>query len=160
MAYNGRSTRDGGAILRPDLAADYPSISSDGLTWTFKIKQGLHYAPPMADKSIVAGDFVRSMERALRPDPFADPQQHDLHSVRLLPGRRYRRGARIRCRHGQLNLRARDARRPNSRDPPDEARRRSWCAPRHARIRTRFRRGRPTVTTLATAGTSWPVGRT
>ena len=57
-------------MLQPDLAAGLPSISADGLTWTFPIRSGIHYAPPMADTEIVAGDFVRALERALRPDPF------------------------------------------------------------------------------------------
>jgi peptide/nickel transport system substrate-binding protein len=69
LSYNGHSVRGGGAELRPDLAADLPTISADGLTWTFRIKTGIHYAPPMADKEVVAGDFVRALERALRPDP-------------------------------------------------------------------------------------------
>jgi peptide/nickel transport system substrate-binding protein len=70
LSYNGHSIRGGGAELRPDLAADLPSISADGLTWTFQLKAGLRYAPPMADREIVAGDFVRALERAIRPDPF------------------------------------------------------------------------------------------
>ena len=70
LSYSGHSVRGGGAVLQPDLAAGLPSISADGLTWTFPIKSGIHYAPPMADTEIVAGDFVRALERALRPDPF------------------------------------------------------------------------------------------
>ena len=69
LSYNGHSVRSGGAELRPDLAADLPTISADGLTWTFQIKSGIHYAPPMADKEVVAGDFVRALERGLRPNP-------------------------------------------------------------------------------------------
>jgi peptide/nickel transport system substrate-binding protein len=72
LSYNGRSLHLGGAVLQPDLAAQMPTISADGLTWTFRLKTGIHYAPPMADKQIVAGDFVRSFERALRPDPLAE----------------------------------------------------------------------------------------
>ncbi len=70
LSYNGHSVRSGGAELRPDLAVELPTISSDGLTWTFQIKTGIHYAPPMADKTVVAGDFVRALTRAIRPDPF------------------------------------------------------------------------------------------
>jgi len=75
MSYNGRSVREGGAELQPDLADGYPEISSDGLAWTFHLKPGLHYAPPMADKTIVSGDFIRALQRALRPDPFAPEGQ-------------------------------------------------------------------------------------
>ncbi|MEP7360817.1 MAG: ABC transporter substrate-binding protein, partial [Chloroflexota bacterium] len=75
MSYNGQSVREGGAELRPDLAAGYPTISADGLTWTFTLKDGLHYAPPMADTPIVAQDVIRGIERALRPYVFGGPGQ-------------------------------------------------------------------------------------
>jgi len=74
LSYSGHSVQLGGAELRPDLAATLPTISPDGLTWTFNLKPGIHYAPPMADKEIVASDFVRAIERTLRPDPtWTDP---------------------------------------------------------------------------------------
>ncbi|HXJ63184.1 MAG TPA: ABC transporter substrate-binding protein [Actinomycetota bacterium] len=63
LSYNGLSTSDGGGVLRPDLASTLPSISPDGLTWTFRLRRGLRYAPPFQNQEIVAGDFVRSMER-------------------------------------------------------------------------------------------------
>lgn len=69
MSYNGHSLQLGGVILHPDLATNLPTISADGMTWTFHLRPGIHYAPPMADKEIVAQDFVRAFERALRPDP-------------------------------------------------------------------------------------------
>jgi peptide/nickel transport system substrate-binding protein len=69
VSYNGHSLQLGGAVLQPDLATDLPTVSADGLTWTFHLRQGIHYAPPMADKEVVAQDFVRAIERALRPDP-------------------------------------------------------------------------------------------
>ncbi len=75
MSYNGRSTAEGGAELQPDLAADYPTISADGLTWTFNLKPDLHYAPPMADTPIVSGDIIRAIERTVRPDPISDEPQ-------------------------------------------------------------------------------------
>ena len=54
MSYNGRSVADGGAELQPDLADGHPEISADGLTWTFHIKEGLKYAPPMQDVPITS----------------------------------------------------------------------------------------------------------
>jgi peptide/nickel transport system substrate-binding protein len=66
MSYNGRSTADGGAELRPDLADGAPTISSDGLAWTFRLKPGLRYAPPYEDREIVAADIVRAVERTFR----------------------------------------------------------------------------------------------
>src|SRR5438128_2250583 len=38
LSYNGRPTGEGGADPKPDLAAGMPTVSSDGLTWTFHLK--------------------------------------------------------------------------------------------------------------------------
>jgi peptide/nickel transport system substrate-binding protein len=66
MSYNGHSISQGGAVLHPDLAADMPAVSSDALTWTFHLREGIYYAPPLATTEIVASDFVRAIERATR----------------------------------------------------------------------------------------------
>jgi peptide/nickel transport system substrate-binding protein len=63
MSYEGRPGDEGELILKPDLAVDQPEISEDGLTWTFRLRQGLRYAPPFGDTEIVAADVVRSFER-------------------------------------------------------------------------------------------------
>ena len=65
-AYNGRPTEEGGAEPRPDLAAGPPSVSADGLTWTFRLREGLTYAPPFGDTAITAPDVVRALERTAR----------------------------------------------------------------------------------------------
>jgi peptide/nickel transport system substrate-binding protein len=65
-SYNGKATQDGGGEPRPDLAVGPAVVSADGLTWTFRLKQGLHYAPPFADTLIVAPDIVRALERTAR----------------------------------------------------------------------------------------------
>ncbi len=46
----------------PGVAADFPEISEDGLTYTFKIAPGWKYPD---GRELVAGDFVRSVNRAL-----------------------------------------------------------------------------------------------
>jgi peptide/nickel transport system substrate-binding protein len=73
-SYNGKPADEGGAEARPDLAAGMPEVSSDGLTWTFRLKEGLRYAPPFADTPIVARDIVRALEREARigGDSYAD----------------------------------------------------------------------------------------
>ena len=71
LSYNGRPTEQGGAVLRPDLAATLPAVSTDGRTWTFRLKRGLRYAPPLQDTEIVALDVIRAIERALSPAPAA-----------------------------------------------------------------------------------------
>ena len=48
----------------PDLAVAPPEISADGLTWTFRIRRGIHYAPPLEDVEIASTDFVRAIMRA------------------------------------------------------------------------------------------------
>src|SRR5205085_12217602 len=71
LSYNGKPTSEGGAVLRPDLADGLPTISDNGLAWTFRLKRGIHYAPPLQDTEITSGDFVRSIERLLsKPPPF------------------------------------------------------------------------------------------
>jgi peptide/nickel transport system substrate-binding protein len=67
MSYEGVPTDEGGADIFPDLAAEEPTQSEDGLTWTFQIKPGIMYAPPKDDTEITAQDFIRAMEREANP---------------------------------------------------------------------------------------------
>jgi peptide/nickel transport system substrate-binding protein len=69
LSYNGRPTGQGGTVLRPDLATSLPAVSADGLTWTFHLKHGLHYAPPLQTTEIVAQDVIRAVEREFSPAP-------------------------------------------------------------------------------------------
>ena len=63
LSYNGKTTGEGGAEVQPDLAAEMPESSADGLTWTFTLKPGIHYSPPLQDVEVTAQDFIRAMER-------------------------------------------------------------------------------------------------
>src|SRR5258708_688645 len=63
FSYAGRPARDGGAELHPDLALKLPEVSADGLTWTFRIRPGVKYAPPMQGTEISSADFVRALQR-------------------------------------------------------------------------------------------------
>ncbi len=63
LSYNGEGVTQGGANPIPDLATAMPTASSDGLTWTFKIRSGIHYGPPLQDVTVTAQDFVRAIER-------------------------------------------------------------------------------------------------
>jgi peptide/nickel transport system substrate-binding protein len=47
----------------PDLAVTAPALSADGKTWTFKLKEGIHYAPPLEEVEITANDLVRALLR-------------------------------------------------------------------------------------------------
>jgi peptide/nickel transport system substrate-binding protein len=63
MSYNGKPADQGGAVIRPDLAASQPDVSPDGLTWTFHLKKGIQYAPPFEDREIEAQDFITALKR-------------------------------------------------------------------------------------------------
>ena len=63
LSYSGRTTAEGGVQLLPDLAVRSPDVSADGLTWTFKIRPGIRYAPPLRDVEVTAADFIRALRR-------------------------------------------------------------------------------------------------
>ena len=63
LSYNGKTTAEGGADVQPDLASAMPEVSADGLTWTFTLKPGIAYAPPLENVTVTAQDFIRAMER-------------------------------------------------------------------------------------------------
>lgn len=63
VANPGLPTDRGGSELRPDLATRLPDVSDDGLTWTFHLKHGIHYGPPLQRVEVTAGDFIRALKR-------------------------------------------------------------------------------------------------
>lgn len=63
FTYSGKTTEEGGAIPRPDLASGMGEVSADGLTWTFTLKPGIRYAPPFQNTVITAADVARALER-------------------------------------------------------------------------------------------------
>ena len=65
LSYEGKPTTEGGTVLRPDLSQALPQVSDDGLTWTFRLRQGINYAPPLANVEIRSADFRRAMLRVL-----------------------------------------------------------------------------------------------
>jgi ABC-type transport system substrate-binding protein len=69
MSYTGRPAAEGGTVPRPDLAVRVPTVSADRLTWTFTMRPGIHYAPPLQRVQVTSGDFVRALERAWSPAP-------------------------------------------------------------------------------------------
>ena len=50
----------------PDLATGEPEISSDGLTITFQLRDGVRFSPPV-DREVKCDDFKYAVERALLP---------------------------------------------------------------------------------------------
>jgi peptide/nickel transport system substrate-binding protein len=61
------TAENGGNELVPDLATELPTLSEDGLTYTFTLREGVMYAPPYQDTEIVAQDFINAMEREADP---------------------------------------------------------------------------------------------
>jgi YVTN family beta-propeller protein len=55
-----------GARLQPEVARGEPSISPDGLTYTFRIRRGFRFSPP-SNQPVTAAAFERTIERALDP---------------------------------------------------------------------------------------------
>jgi peptide/nickel transport system substrate-binding protein len=72
LSYAGVPTDQGGSDLHPDIAADMPTLSDDGLTWTFTLRPDIHYAPPFQDVVVTAPDFVRALEREADPKASAN----------------------------------------------------------------------------------------
>lgn len=74
LSHRGVSTEQGGSTLLPDLAESFPEVSADGLTWTFHLRKGLHYAPPLQQTEIMPTDFIRALQRTAKsnPPPFFD----------------------------------------------------------------------------------------
>ena len=59
LDYKGFTTQ-----LQPDIAAEMPKISTDGKTYTFKIRSGVKFSN---GRTVTAGDFKYSWERMLDP---------------------------------------------------------------------------------------------
>src|SRR6266700_7252713 len=51
-----------GNKLYPDLATAMPTVSSDGLTYTFKLKSGIKFGPPV-NRAITSKDIEYAFER-------------------------------------------------------------------------------------------------
>jgi peptide/nickel transport system substrate-binding protein len=67
MSYRG-TAGPAGTEPQPDLAATPPDVSTDGLTWTFHLRPGLHYAPPFEEVEITSADIVRAVLRSGRAE--------------------------------------------------------------------------------------------
>ncbi|MGH2728670.1 MAG: ABC transporter substrate-binding protein, partial [Actinomycetota bacterium] len=54
--------KKGGNDLKPDLAQAMPTVSADGLTYTFKIKSGVKFAPPV-NREMTSKDISTAVHR-------------------------------------------------------------------------------------------------
>jgi peptide/nickel transport system substrate-binding protein len=71
VSYPGRPAEEGGNELQPDLATALPEVSADGLVWTFRLKDGLRFAPPFEDVPITANEVINALERLADPEASA-----------------------------------------------------------------------------------------
>jgi peptide/nickel transport system substrate-binding protein len=55
-----------GNELIPDLAVDMPEVSDDGLTYTFALKDGIMFGPPLS-REITSRDVLHAFERIASP---------------------------------------------------------------------------------------------
>jgi peptide/nickel transport system substrate-binding protein len=60
-----------GNRLVPDIATAVPSPTDGGLTYTFHIKRGVKFGPPV-DRQVTSSDFLYSFERIARPSNGAE----------------------------------------------------------------------------------------
>jgi peptide/nickel transport system substrate-binding protein len=60
----------------PDLAAGPPTISADRLTYTFKLRTGARYAPPV-NREVRAEDFIYAVERQFDKE-FPSPNPYNI----------------------------------------------------------------------------------
>jgi peptide/nickel transport system substrate-binding protein len=65
MGYRHVGGPEGNELI-PDLAEAEPEISEDGLTYTFKIKQGVKFAPPV-DRDVTSQDVLYAFKRIGTP---------------------------------------------------------------------------------------------
>jgi peptide/nickel transport system substrate-binding protein len=64
------SHKRGGNEVLPDLASAMPTVSSDGLTYTFKLKSGVKFAPPVS-RAMTSKDISTAVHRIANPVPAA-----------------------------------------------------------------------------------------
>jgi peptide/nickel transport system substrate-binding protein len=72
-SFDSRLEGERALVPVPDLADGPPKLSQDGRTYTFRIRQGVRYAPPV-NREVQARDFVYAVERQFdRDNPSPNP---------------------------------------------------------------------------------------
>jgi peptide/nickel transport system substrate-binding protein len=66
FGYNFKEGSKGGNDPKPDLSADEGQVSADGKTWTFKLKKGVKFAPPVS-RDVTSKDLVTAFTRLGNP---------------------------------------------------------------------------------------------
>ena len=121
-----------GTRLVPDLAGRVPAPTNGGRTYTFTLKRGIRFGPPV-DREITSRDIRYALERLARPRNGA---QYPFPSASIRGFDAYRAG------QGALDRRHRDARAEDDLVQADAAGRRLPAPPDAARGRADPARGR------------------
>ena len=66
VTYPGAEGAEGNTVV-PDLATDTGQVSEDGLTWTFTLKDGIMFGPPV-NREITSQDVKAAFDRIANPD--------------------------------------------------------------------------------------------
>ena len=61
--YDPSGPPDRTGIPVPDMATGPPQVSPDRRTYTFTLRSGIHYAPPIQQREVLAKDFVTAVKR-------------------------------------------------------------------------------------------------
>src|SRR5829696_3397185 len=95
-----------GAKLRPEVAKGQPTVSSDGLTYEFRLRHGFRFSPP-SNERVTAKAFKRAIERDLSPriGSFAGGLLGDVVGADDYIARRTRRIAGVTARRMRLVIR-------------------------------------------------------
>lgn len=64
--YNHKPGTQGGNTIIPDLATDLGKVSADGLTYTFTVRKGVKFAPPV-NREVTSKDVAYAFERLGTP---------------------------------------------------------------------------------------------
>jgi ABC-type transport system substrate-binding protein len=65
---------DAGRRLAPQIAQSLPTVSPDGLTYTFTLRDDFFFSPPTSNEKVAPAHFKYALERLLRPQ-MASPGQ-------------------------------------------------------------------------------------
>ncbi len=79
---NYRVTPDGGAEVVPEVAAGLPRVSADGLTYTYRVRNGFRFSPPLQEE-VTAATFKASIERAREQAFYCDYLLGVIRSMRV-----------------------------------------------------------------------------
>jgi peptide/nickel transport system substrate-binding protein len=80
-SFDSRLEGDRALVPVPDLADGPYQLSPDGRTYTFRIRRGVRYAPPV-DREVQAEDFIYAVERQLHPKRLSpNPYAHLIKGV-------------------------------------------------------------------------------